>query len=57
MEGGVVGGWVQRGSRRDGDKTTLLEMGVRDVTPSIEGRATEVSIRGFWNGYRDTMGV
>jgi hypothetical protein len=57
MEDGVVGGWVQRASKREEGKSTLLEMGGRDVEPSKEGRATEVSIRGFWNGYRDTMGV
>lgn len=57
MEDGVVGGWIQRGSRGDQDKSTILEMGGRDVAPTEEGRATEVSIRGFWQGYRDLMGV
>lgn len=57
MEDGVVGGWVQRGSRRDLEKTTIVEMGGRDVAPSAEGRATEVSIRGFWKGYRECMGL
>ena len=57
MEDGVVGGWVQRATRRDGDDTTILEMGGRDVAPSRGSRATETSIRGFWNGWRATMGV
>jgi phenylpropionate dioxygenase-like ring-hydroxylating dioxygenase large terminal subunit len=57
MEDGVVGGWIQRGTRRDHDKTTIVEMGGRDVASSAEGRATEVSIRGFWRGYRDCMGI
>ncbi len=57
MEDGVVGGWVQRGSRHDPGKATVLEMGGRDVAPTEEGRATEVSIRGFWRGYRDLMGA
>ena len=57
MEDGVVGGWIQRGTRRDHDKTTIVEMGGRDVASSTEGRATEVSIRGFWRGYRDCMGI
>ena len=57
MEDGVVGGWVQRGTRRDLEKTSVVEMGGRDVAPSRDSRATEVSIRGFWNGYRDLMGV
>ena len=57
MEDGVVGGWIQRGTRRDQGKTTIVEMGGRDVASSTEGRATEVSIRGFWRGYRDCMGI
>ena len=57
MEDGVVGGWVQRATRNDGDDLTILEMGGRDVVPSRESRATEVSIRGFWKGYRELMGV
>lgn len=57
MEDGVVGGWVQRATRNDGDETTLLEMGGRDVAPSRNSRATEVSIRGFWAGWRALMGA
>ena len=57
MEDGVVGGWVQRATKNDGDKLTLLEMGGRDVEPSENSRATEVSIRGYWNGWRTLMGV
>lgn len=57
MEDGVVGGWVQRATKRDGDKTTVLEMGGRGVEPSENSRATEVSIRGFWAGWRSLMGV
>jgi len=57
MEDGVVGGWVQRATRNDGDKTTLLEMGGHGVEPSENSRATEVSIRGYWNGWRTLMGV
>lgn len=57
MEDGVVGGWVQRATKRDGDETTILEMGGRDVAPTRGSRATETSIRGFWTGWRATMGV
>ena len=57
MEDGVVGGWVQRATRGEEEETTLLEMGGRDVEPSEGSRATEVSIRGFWNGWRSLMGV
>ncbi len=55
MEDGVVGGWVQRAIRRDGDETSVLEMGGRDVAPSENSRVTEVSIRGFWNAWRTLM--
>ncbi len=57
MEDGVVGGWIQRGTKRDQEKSTIVQMGGRGIAPSAEGRATEVSIRGFWQGYRDCMGV
>jgi len=57
LEDGVVGGWVQRGTRADPDKTSLVEMGGRDVAPSKDSRVTEVSVRGYWNAYRDLMGV
>lgn len=57
MEDGVVGGWVQRATRNDGDKTTVLEMGGHDIAPSENSRATEVSIRGYWNAWRTLMGV
>ena len=57
MEDGVVGGWVQRATVRDGSSLTVLEMGGRNVEPSKNSRATEVSIRGFWNGWRTLMNV
>ena len=57
MEDGIVGSWVSQGIRRDPDKASLLEMGGRDVAPSPGSRATEVSVRGFWQGYRDLMGI
>jgi anthranilate 1,2-dioxygenase large subunit/terephthalate 1,2-dioxygenase oxygenase component alpha subunit len=57
MEDGVIGGWVQRATKRDGEKTTVLEMGGHGIEPSENSRATEVSIRGFWAGYRSLMDV
>lgn len=57
MEDGVVGGWVQRATKRDGDKTTVLEMGGHGYEPSENSRATEASIRGFWNGWRTLMDI
>ena len=57
MEDGVVGGWVQRATRAAQDHRSMLEMGGRDVAPSPGSRATEVSVRGFWNGFRDLMEI
>ena len=57
LEDGVIGGWVQRGTAGDLDETSLVEMGGRDVAPSKDSRVTEVSVRGYWNAYRDIMGI
>lgn len=57
MEDGVIGGWVQRATKRDGNRMTVLEMGGHGIEPSENSRATEVSIRGFWSGYRTLMGI
>jgi anthranilate 1,2-dioxygenase large subunit/terephthalate 1,2-dioxygenase oxygenase component alpha subunit len=54
MEDGIVGNWVQRATKGD-PGATLLEMGGRTVEPSQGSRATEVSVRGFWQAYRDLM--
>ena len=35
----------------------FLEMGGRDVASSGWSRATETGIRGFWQGYRELMGL
>jgi phenylpropionate dioxygenase-like ring-hydroxylating dioxygenase large terminal subunit len=57
MEDGVIGSWVQRATKGERADSALLQMGGRTVEPSENSRATEVSIRGFWNGYRDLMGI
>ena len=57
MEDGIVGSWVRQGIRRDPGKSSLVEMGGRDVVPSPGSRATEVSVRGFWRGWRDLMDI
>ena len=57
LEDGVVGGWIQRGTLRDQEKSTVVEMGGRGVAPSGEGRATEVAIRAWWKVYRECMGI
>ena len=48
---------MQRATLRDEGGTSVLAMGGRSVEPSIDSRATEVSIRGFWNGWRSLMAV
>lgn len=56
LEDGCISEFVQRGTRTSGDRQAFLEMGGRDVESSENSRATEVSIRGFWDGYRRIMG-
>lgn len=57
LEDGCINEFVERGTRGSTpDDTEFLEMGGRDVGPSEGSRATETSIRGFWQGYRDIMG-
>ena len=53
MEDGVVGGWVQRGSKQDLDKTTIVEMGGTDYDKEgiaglgvVEAAITLLSERG-----------
>lgn len=56
MEDGAVGGFVQRGIARAADAGAVLEMG-GDAFDTQESRATEASVRGFWNQYRALMEI
>ena len=56
LEDGCINEFVQRGTRGSGDAAAVLEMGGRGLESSESSRATEVSIRGFWSGYRGLMG-
>ena len=57
MEDGSVGGYVQRGiAGAPEEAAAVMEMGGRDIKQSPGVRATEVALRGFWQGYRDLMG-
>ncbi len=56
MEDGAVGGFVQRGIAQAADAQAVLEMG-GDGIESQDSRATEASVRGFWNEYRALMGL
>ena len=56
LEDGCINEFVQRGTRGSPNSEAFMEMGGRDVEPSEGSRATETSIRGFWQGYRAAMG-
>jgi phenylpropionate dioxygenase-like ring-hydroxylating dioxygenase large terminal subunit len=55
MEDGAVGGFVQRGVACAADEKAIVEMGGAG-TESVNYRATETSVRGFWKAYRSYMG-
>ena len=56
MEDGAVGGFVQRGIAGARSEAAVVKMGGETVE-SGEGRATETSVRGFWQAYRQHMQV
>jgi anthranilate 1,2-dioxygenase large subunit len=57
MEDGSVGEYVQRGIAGTGvDRNAVIEMGGSEIASSTASRATEATVRGFWNGYRSLMG-
>jgi hypothetical protein len=55
MEDGCVGGFVQRGAAAAADEVSVVNMG-GEGTDSMDTRATEASVRGFWKAYRRYMG-
>ena len=55
MEDGCVGGFVQRGAAAASDEVSVVNMG-GEGTDSMDTRATEASVRGFWKAYRRYMG-
>lgn len=56
MEDGIIGNFIQRGIRRDTDKTAVLEMGGRAVEDQ-QSRVSEAAVRGFWQAYRKRMDI
>jgi anthranilate 1,2-dioxygenase large subunit len=56
MEDGAVGGFVQRAVVGGGDECSIVAMGGNEHA-SQETRATEASVRGFWQAYRPLMGL
>jgi anthranilate 1,2-dioxygenase large subunit len=57
LEDGCINEFVQRGTRGSLDLAAVTEMGGRDVGSSESSRATETGIRGFWQAYRELMGL
>lgn len=57
LEDGCINEFVQRGIAGSETAASFLEMGGRQVESSPDARATETSVRGFWEGYRRIMGV
>jgi len=55
MEDGCVGGFVQRGAAAASEEVSVVNMG-GEGTDSMDTRATEASVRGFWKAYRRYMG-
>ena len=57
MEDGVIGEYVQRGIGGSGiDRSAIMAMGGSEIESTMGSRATETTLRGFWNGYRTVMG-
>ena len=56
MEDGMIGHLVQKGIKGAEDESAIIEMGGK-TTGSMPTRATETSVRGFWEYYRELMDV
>jgi hypothetical protein len=56
MEDGIIGNFIQRGVRRETDQAAVLEMGGR-VVEDQQSRVSEAAVRGFWQAYRQRMGL
>ncbi len=56
LEDGVIGSIVQRTTLQDPDRAGVVEMGGRTVE-SQKGRVSETGVRGFWQEWRQKMGV
>ena len=58
MEDAEAGEIIQRGIVRDADRNAFVEMGGSGTEDILTGSGTdENSIRGFWKGYRELMGI
>jgi anthranilate 1,2-dioxygenase large subunit len=57
MEDGEAIEIIQKSTRREGLKCTVIEMGGRGEVKDLEHRVTESPIRGFWSYWSELMGV
>ena len=58
IDDGVIGEYVQRGIAGTGmDASAVIEMGGSEIASTVGSRATETTLRGFWQGYRTLMGI
>jgi phenylpropionate dioxygenase-like ring-hydroxylating dioxygenase large terminal subunit len=58
IDDGVIGEYIQRGTGGSGtDANAVIEMGGSEIASTVGSRATETTLRGFWQGYRALMGV
>ncbi len=57
IDDGVIGEYVQRGIAGSGvGVSAVIEMGGSEIASTVGSRATETTLRGFWQGYRSLMG-
>jgi anthranilate 1,2-dioxygenase large subunit len=56
MEDGAVGAFIQRAIKGGEDECSVIERGGFEHAPQPT-RATEASVRGFWNAWRPLMGL
>ena len=57
MEDGEAIEIAHRASRRDLDRTTVIELGGGGVISDRDYRVTDVPLRGFWSYYAELMGI
>ena len=58
LEDGFIGGAIMRGTARDHDDGSFMEMGGKTaVAEDTDTRVTETVLRCFWKNYREMMGV
>jgi len=58
LEDGFIGGAIMRGTTRDHDDASFMEMGGKTaIAEEMDTRVTEMVLRCFRQNYRELMGV